>query len=164
MTGPFVVLLLTGCLAVLALTALLTGRLPALIQLGTRASARMTKKIVGAVPVLWGLAAGLLLLLVVAVSFKSHTLAFLGWIGLVLGLALAGLGLAVAALSVGARLSEEFPGLETERLDSRLDSLRLGLWLFVLAAAVPFAGWFLVLGLVASGVGTVLETLVTRRT
>lgn len=125
----------------------------------------MTKKIVGAVPVLWGLAAGLLLLLVVAVSFKSHMLAFLGWIGLVLGLALAGSGLAVAALSVGARLSEEFPGLETERLETeRLDSLRLGLWLFVLAAAVPFAGWFLVLGLVASGVGTVLETLVTRRT
>ena len=160
MTGPFAVLFLTGCLAVLALTALVAGRLPALIRLGTRASARMTKKIVRAVPALWGLAAGLLLFLVVVVSFKSHTFGFLGWIALVLSLALAGLGLAVAALSVGARLFEEFPMLEQERLDS----LRLGLWLFALAAAVPFAGWFLVLGLVASGVGTVLENLVTPRT
>ena len=76
------------------------------------------------------------------------------------GLALAGLGLAAAALSVGMRLSEEVHGLEQESLDA----LRLGLGTLALAAAVPVAGWLLVLGLIASGIGTVLEVWVTRRT
>jgi hypothetical protein len=151
-------MLLTGCLAVLTLAALLLGRLPALIRLGTQASAKLERSRL--FPALWGLAASLLLFLLAAVLFHGKTFALLGLLVLMAGLVLAGLGSAVAALSVGTRLTDALGLLET----GHFDALRLGFWVFGFASAVPFAGWLLVLSLLASGVGAVLETLVTRKT
>ena len=148
---------LTGCLAVVALVALLVGRLAALTRLGTRAAVRLETS--RAIPTLWGLAAGLLVFLLAAVLFNIHALALLGVLVLAAGLALAGLGLAAAALSVGTRLAEALDLLE---IDS-LGALRLGLWSLGLAAGVPFAGWLLALLLLASGLGAVLETLTVRK-
>ncbi|MGI4788858.1 MAG: hypothetical protein ACRYFS_08405 [Janthinobacterium lividum] len=142
---------------VLALTSLLVGRLGVLIRLGTRAATRLeTSRII---PTLWGLAAGLLFFLLAAILFNSHTFALLGFLVLAAGLALAGLGLAVVALSVGTRLSEAFDLLETENLSG----LRLGLWSLGLAAGVPFAGWLFALLLLASGIGAVLEALIANK-
>ena len=155
--GPCLVVILTGCLTTLALAALLIGRLGALTQLGTRAAARL--EINRLIPTLWGLAAGLLIFLLDAILFNTHSLALLGIVVLVIGLALAGMGLAATGLSIGTRVSEAFDLLETETLGA----LKLGLWSLLLTSAVPFAGWLLGLLMLASGIGAVLETLVVRK-
>ena len=140
----------------LVLGALGLGRLEALTQFGARAATRLETG--RAIPALWGLAAGVLVFLLAAVLFNTHTFALLGALVLAAGLSLAGLGFAVAALSVGTRLTEAFASLECESLGA----LRLGLWLLGLAAGVPFAGWFFVLLALACGIGSVLETLFGR--
>ena len=126
------------------------------MRLGERAALRLDRGQV--VPTLWGLAATLLVLVLAVVLFQTHILALLGVFVLIAGIALAGLGLAAVALLLGQRLTEAFASLETELLSV----LRLGLWVLLLAAFVPFAGWLLVLLALASGIGAVLETLVTR--
>ncbi len=150
------VLFLVACLAVLALSAILLGRAEPLAQFGARASARLEQG--RAVPTLWGLAATLLILILAVVLFQTHVLALLGILVLLIGLALASLGLAAAAMSLGQRLTDALATLDTEMLPT----LRLGLWTLLLAAFVPFAGWLLVLLALASGIGAVLETLLTR--
>lgn len=109
-------------------------------------------------PTLWGLAATLLILILAVVLFQTHVLALLGILVLLIGLALASLGLAAAALSLGQRLTDALAPLDMDMLPT----LRLGLWTLLLAAFVPFAGWLLVLLALASGIGAVLETLLTR--
>lgn len=109
-------------------------------------------------PALWGLAAALLVLLLCGVLFKIHALALLGVLVLASGLALASLGLGAAALSLGLRLTDALGAMDTETLPA----LRLGLWTLLLASGVPFVGWLLVLLALASGVGAVLETFLTR--
>ena len=156
MTGPLLLLLLTGCLAALTLAATALGRLGVLVRFGARASARLD--VPRLVPALWGLAAGLGMFLLAAVLFNTHVLALLGLAVLIAGFSLAALGLAAAALSVGTRLSDAFASLESETFSV----LRVGLWMLLLASAVPFAGWLLVLLALASGIGAVLETLVVR--
>jgi cobalamin biosynthesis protein CobD/CbiB len=121
-----------------------------------RASARLETSRV--VPILWGLSATLLLLFVAAFLFNTHVLALLGIIVLAATLALASLGFAVAALSLGTHLTDVLGLLETDTLAA----LRLGLWAMGLTAGIPFLGWLLVVLLLASGIGTVLETLVSR--
>lgn len=149
-------LLLTGCLAVLALAATASGRLDTLLRLGTRASARLdTGRIT---PTLWGLAAGLGIFLLAAVLFNTKVLTLLGLAVLLAGFSAAALGLAAAALSVGIRLSDVFASSESETFGA----LRIGLWTLLLASAVPFAGWLLVLLALASGTGAALEMLVAR--
>lgn len=125
-------------------------------QFGARASARLEQA--RAVPTLWGLAATLLILILAVVLFQTHVLALLGILVLLIGLALASLGLAAAAMSLGQRLADALATLDTEMLPL----LRVGLWTLFLAAFVPFAGWLLVLLSLASGIGAVLETLLTR--
>lgn len=114
-------------------------------------------------PLLWGLAAALLLFLLVAVFFNTQAFRVLGTLlgvaALALGLVLAGLGLAAAAMSVGTRIMEAFGLLETESFGAG----RLGLWFLGLTAAVPIVGWLLTLLLLASGIGSVLEVLVARK-
>ncbi len=154
--GPLLTLFLTGCAAVLMLAALLGGRSDALARLGMRAAGRL--EAARTIPLLWGLAAGLLIFLLAAALFKTHMLALLGALVLVSGFGLAGLGLLAAALSTGTRLSDAFalPDGDT------VGTLRLGLWTLGLATAVPVAGWLLALLALASGMGAVLETLVMR--
>jgi len=110
------------------------------------------------VPTLWGLAAALLVLILCGVLFNIHALALLGVVVLVSGLVLASLGLGVAALSLGLRLTDALGALDVETLPA----LRLGLWTLLLASCVPFLGWLLVLLTLASGIGATLETLLTR--
>lgn len=127
-----------------------------LTAFGGRAAERLERG--RTVPTLWGLAAALLILILSGILFQHHAVALLGVLVLVSGFVLASLGLAAAALSLGQRLMEAVASLETELLPI----LRLGLWALLLAAFVPFAGWLLVLLALASGIGAVLETLVTR--
>lgn len=143
-------------LAALGLLALLVGRAAPLARLGEKAVARLDGGRV--VPTLWGLAVALLVLILCGVLFSRHTLALLGVIVLVSGLALASLGLGVAALSLGLRLTDALGALDTETLPA----LRLGLWTLLLASCVPVLGWLLVLMALASGIGATLETLMTR--
>ena len=133
-----------------------TGRLDALARLGERAAARLERG--RTVPTLWGLAAALLVLLLAAILFNIHAVALAGVFVLAAGLALASLGLAAAALPLGQRLRDALGSLDTEALPA----LRLGLWALALTSAIPFAGWLLVLLTLASGIGAVLETLLTR--
>ncbi len=109
-------------------------------------------------PTLWGLAAALLVLILAAILFKAHALALLGVVVLVSGFVLASLGLGVAALSLGLRLTDALAPMDLETLPA----LRLGLWTLLLASCVPFLGWVLVLLALASGLGSTLETLLTR--
>jgi hypothetical protein len=150
------VLFLTACLTVLGLLAVLLGRTGLLVRLGERAALRLERG--RAVPMLWGLAAVLLVLLLAIILFQTHVLALLGVLVLVVGLVLASLGLGVVAYSLGQRLAEAGGDLGTDSLEA----LRLGLWSLLLASFVPFAGWLIVLLALASGIGAVLETLVTR--
>lgn len=154
MGGPAVVLLLIAGLAALCLLALLLGRAPPLARLGERAAARLDGGRV--VPTLWGLAAALLVLILCGVLFSRHALALLGVVVLVSGLVLASLGLGVAALSLGLRLTDALRAMDTETLPA----LRLGLWTLLLASGIPLLGWLLVLLALASGIGATLETLI----
>lgn len=146
-----------AALSTLALLALLLGRAAPLARLGERAAARLDGGRV--VPTLWGLAAALLVLILCGVLFNIHALALLGVVVLVSGLVLASLGLGVAALSLGLRLTDALGALDVETLPA----LRLGLWTLLLASCVPFLGWLLVLLALASGIGATLETLLTRK-
>ena len=156
LVGPLLVLLLIGCLAVLALAAAALGRLDALLRLGTGAAVRLETGRV--IPALWGLAAGLGVFLLAAVLFNTKVLALLGVGVLAAGLSVAALGLAAAALFVGTRLADAFASLETETFNA----MRAGLWVLLFASIVPFAGWLLVVLALASGIGTALEMLVVR--
>ncbi len=109
-------------------------------------------------PTLWGVAASLLVLILCGVLFSRHILAIPGVLVLVSGLVLASLGLGVAALSLGLRLTD---ALTTSDLET-LPALRLGLWTLLLASGVPLLGWLLVLLALASGIGATLETLLAR--
>ena len=149
-------LFLIACLAVLGLLAVLLGRAEPLARIGERAALRLERGRV--VPTLWGLAAALLVFLLAIVLFQTHVLALLGVFVLVVGLILASLGLGVIAYSLGQRLTETLGTLDTDSLVA----LKLGLWSLLLASFVPFAGWLLALLALASGIGAVLETLVTR--
>ena len=135
---------------------MLLGRAAPLARLGERAAARLDGGRV--VPMLWGLAAALLVLILCGVLFSTHVLALLGVIVLAAGLALASLGLGVASLSLGLRLADALSTMDMETLPA----LRLGLWTLLLASAIPFVGWLLVLSALASGIGATLETLLTR--
>ena len=155
--GPLAVLFLIACLSLLCLLFVMVGRGERLVGFGERAAARLERGRI--VPTLWGLAASLLVLILSGILFQHHALALLGVFVLIAGLALAGLGLSAAALSLGQRLMETSASIEIELLPT----LRLGLWVLLLTAFVPFAGWLLVLFALASGIGAVLETLVSRQ-
>jgi len=148
---------LIAALSTLALLALLLGRAAPLARLGERAAARLDGGRV--VPTLWGLAAALLVLILCGVLFNIHALALLGVVVLVSGLVLASLGLGVAALSLGLRLTDALGALDVETLPA----LRLGLWTLLLASCVPFLGSLLLMLALASGIGATLETLLTRK-
>ena len=154
--GPAVALLLIAGLCTLGLLALSLGRAAPLARLGERAAARLDGGRI--VPTLWGLAAALLVLILCGVLFRAHSLALLGVAVLASGVALASLGLGVAALSLGLRLTDALSTMDMETLPA----LRLGLWTLLLASAVPFVGWLLVLLALAAGIGATLETLLTR--
>ncbi len=149
-------LFLIACLALLSLLAAMLGREVMLVGLSERAASRLERG--RTAPPLWGLAASSLILILSGILFQNHAVALLGVFVLIAGFALAGLGLAAAALSLGQRFAEASASLEIELLPT----LRLGLWAFLLAAFVPFAGWLIVLLALASGIGAVLETLVSR--
>ena len=151
------VLLLLAGLSMLGLLALLLGRAVLLVRLGERAVARLDRGRI--VLPLWGMAAALLVLILCGVLFNIHVLALLGVVVLVAGLILASLGLGVAALSLGPRLSDALGIMDAETLPA----LRLGFWTLLLASGVPFIGWLLVLLALASGIGATLETLLTRK-
>lgn len=154
--GPGVVVLLIACLCLLLVLAALWNRGEPLARLAARASARLDQNRL--LPTLWGLAASVLLFVLTAVLFSAKLLALLGFVPLLAGLALAALGLGAAALGLGQRLLEIGGAGEIDTLPA----LRLGLWSLLLSAAVPFAGWLLVLLVLASGIGVVLETLLAR--
>ena len=159
-------LFLIACLAALGLLAALLGRVPAGLNGGQRAAARLERG--GAALPLWGLAAALFGLALAAVLVNIHPIALLGVLVNIHPIALLGvlvfaavlclgaLGLGVAAQSLGGRL-DGGPGEP-----DTFAALRRGLWVLLLSAAVPFAGWLLVLLALAAGVGAVLDTLVTR--
>ena len=155
--GPAVVLILLATLAALALLCVVVGRGEPLARLGERAAARLDAR--RAVPTLWGLAAIVFLLALSAVLFSTKALALLGILVLTVSLALAGLGLGAAALGLGQRLQDASGALAAETLDG----LKLGIWTLLLASVLPFIGWLLVGLTLASGIGAVLELLVTRR-
>lgn len=147
-------LFLIACLAALALLAALLGRVPAWLQSGERAAVRLERG--GAALPLWGLAAALFGLALAAVLVNIHPIALLGVLAFAAVLCLGALGLGVAAQSLGGKL-----GNAAEEPEA-FTALRRGLWVLLLSAAVPFAGWLLVLLAVTAGVGAVLDTLVTR--
>ena len=151
------VLFLAAVLCALGLLALLLGRAPALTRLAERAAARLERGRL--VPTLWGLAAAGLVALLASVLVNVHALALLGVLVLAAGLALAGLGLGAAALWLGGRAGDALGALASDTLPS----LRLGLWTLLLASAVPFAGWLLVLLALAAGLGATLEALLRGR-
>lgn len=133
------------------------GRAPDALRAGERAAARWERG--GAALLLWGLAASVLGLVLAAILVNVHAVALLGILVFAAVLILGALGLGVAAFSVGARLGD---AAGSEGGGEMLASVRLGLWSLLLSALVPFVGWLLVLLALASGVGAVLDTLVTR--
>ena len=150
-------MVLLATLAAFALLSLSLGRAEVLARLGERAASRLEQG--RAVPTLWGLAATVFLLALAAVLFSTKVLALLGILILAAALLLAGLGLGVAALGLGQRILDACGSLTAEPLDG----LKLGLWALLLASILPFIGWLLAGLALASGIGAVLELLVTRR-
>ncbi len=157
LTGPVTLLLLLAVLAAYVLLLVVGGRLTGLVSLGAGAETRLRRGRL--LPVLWGLAATLLVMTLAAVLFKIKALTLLGVGLLVVGVVLAGLAVCVAALRVGRRLTVELalPGA------SPIVSLSLGMSALLLASFVPVVGWVLVGLLAAGGLGAVLEEMFSRR-
>ncbi len=155
--GPAVIVLFISVLAVLALLAIGLRFSDPLFRLGLSASERLEPRRL--LPILWGLAFGVLIVVLMGIFFGGHSTAVLGLIVLVSGLFLVAMGLAAAALNFGRELSQGVDGADPDNLTS----LRLGLTAFFFASFVPVVGWIIVLLYAAAGTGVVLETLFSRR-
>ena len=155
-SGPAVLLILLSVLAALTLLATFFQKTDLAVSLAERAARRLDQG--RAIPTLWGVAATALCLVGMAVLFSTKVLALLGVLVLATGLALASLGTATVAVWLGGKIAEAAGSLDT----NTLSCLRLGLWTLLSASMLPYVGWLLVLLGLASGVGAVLETLVTR--
>ena len=154
--GPAVLLFLLACLSVVALVSWGLRRHEALITVGDGARRRLERG--RALPTLWGLSASVLIFAASALLVRTHILALLGVALLAAGVALISLGIAVAAGAVGGDVA---PALGQDASDV-LATLRLGLWMLFLAAWLPVLGWIAVILAGASGLGAMLETLLTR--
>ena len=155
--GPAIVVLFISVLAILALLAVGLRFSDPLFRLGLGASERLENRRL--LPILWGLAFGVLIVALTGVFFGQHITALLGLIALVGGICLVALGLAAAALNFGREFSQGADGADPDTLTS----LRLGLTAFFFASFVPVVGWIIVLLYAAAGTGVVLETLFSRR-
>ncbi|MBV9851407.1 MAG: hypothetical protein JO250_17195 [Armatimonadetes bacterium] len=156
-SGPAIFLFFLVCLAALVVIFWGVRRQEALVILGERARRRLDQG--RALPTLWGLSAGVLVVAASALLMGTHVLALVGVLLLAAGFGLSGAGLAVAAWAVGDDLAVVLGGDEGDTLSS----LRLGLWALFLTSWLPVIGWVAALLAVAGGAGAVLEALLTRR-
>jgi len=157
-SGPSVFLILCSLLAGAGVTAVGAGRAERLARFGTGASDRLEGRPL--LPMLWGLAAIVLATALVSALFAVKALAGLGLIAGLAALIMVALGLGVAALSLGRAL---LTGFDAAGVPDDTAALRFGLWALLLTSILPVVGW-LVAGLaVASGLGAILEALLTRR-
>ncbi|HEX5323808.1 MAG TPA: hypothetical protein VFW40_08490 [Capsulimonadaceae bacterium] len=156
LAGPSVILLLLASIAVVVLIAAGTGSLEKLVGLGTRAMRRMETGLVA--PTLWGLCVGLLVFALVAMLFKTKVLAVLGAVVIVFAFCLLGMGICVAATVYGRGIALAAGSVELEDLSS----MRLGLWTFLLASAIPFIGWIVILFATAAGLGAIVQCFTQR--
>lgn len=156
LAGPATLLLLLAALSSSMLILTAFARLPVVTSLAERsATCRIHGRIV---PILWGVAAELLLVLCAGILFRVKILGLLGLVVLFLAFALAGLGLCLTAIRAGRALLNAFG----EEGGDALCSLLVGLLVFLLAVIVPFVGWFVAAAATLAGVGVVLETLFRR--
>ncbi len=157
LVAPALFLVLLGGLSVVLLAAWSLRRQDAFFALGERARRRLDRGRV--LPLLWGLSAGILIVAAGTLLIKSHVLALFGFLLWAAGLCLAGGGLTVTAWAMGEDLGRVGGGGE----ETALTSLRLGLWSLFLATWLPFVGPAAVLLAGATGLGALLEILLTRK-
>jgi hypothetical protein len=84
-------------------------------------------------------------------------LALIGVALLFLGIVFAGAGVCVAGLTIGRRVQAVFAQEESD-----IRAFQYGLWLLVIGAIFPFAGWIVVLLVTAGGIGSLMATIVAR--
>jgi hypothetical protein len=156
--GPLMILFLLACLASVALLAAAFRRAGTLAAFTDRAARRLERG--RALPTLWGLSVAVLLVVALAILGSVPALGLLTLTVLVLSLTLLALGTGAAAITIGRDLHEAFS--VTDPGDD-LVCLRTGVAAFFLAAILPVAGWLLVLLALASGVGAIVEALLTQR-
>ena len=155
--GPLVLLLLVSCLAVVVLTAALMRRAGAPMILVERAARRLERGRL--VPTLWGLSAGMLVVVLSGSLLDKGELALLGVMIAAVGLVCAGLGVGAAGLAFGRDI---FTALGSEDPEPAC-CLRLGLGALFCAVFLPVIGWLLVGLVLAAGIGAVLEAALVRR-
>lgn len=157
LTAPVLLLLLCAVLAAVALLASGSGRLERLTALAARAADRLARP--HALLTLWGLAAIVLLAVLMSALSPVKALAAVNLILFVGALTLLAVGLGASALTIGRAVSA---ALRPDLPADALVALRLGVSTLLLASAVPFLGWALALLALGSGVGAILEGLARR--
>lgn len=155
LAGPAALIVLLAIVSCVTLAAAGLGRL----DRGAAAveQARMRLEQQRALPMLWGLSAGVLAFAVCVLLVRIHALFLLALLLLLVSLTVIGLGLIVAAYALGGAIASAAG--ESPR---PLASVRLGLTLLLLVSCLPYLGWLLTLLALAAGTGTVLEELLVR--
>jgi hypothetical protein len=151
--GPAALILGLGAIAVVYLAAVGVHRQDSLVMLARGAADRLMNG--RATYVLWGLLAEILLVSAGAIVARFKILALLTIFLFFLAVALAGLGALVAAFATGRRFQTEL----SSDPHQPVGSLGVGLLIFLIAVAVPVAGWIVIILATAAGIGATLSTL-----
>ena len=155
-TGPAIVLISLSA-AVVFLLALIGMRKyrPIVHTIREAACALPAKRVIHTI---WGILLELLIVSICVLLFKmGKPLALIGVALLFLGIVFAGAGVCVAGLTIGRRVQAVFAQEESD-----IRAFQYGLWLLVIGAIFPFAGWIVVLLVTAGGIGSLMATIVAR--
>ena len=109
-------------------------------------------------PVVWGLAALVLVLSAVILLMKVHAFPVLTILLALGGVTILGLGTVSGAMAIGGRIQEAAGDFDRPPLDR----LKTGLILLTAASVFPFIGWFTLILAALAGTGAVSESLTTR--
>jgi hypothetical protein len=155
-SGPAALLIVLAPIAAVAAILAVIGRLDAVAATALRAQERLQQS--WTMPLAWGAAAAILVIVAAVILFKTKVLALIGVALLAAGILLLGLGTVAGALTVGGRLLESSGEYDRQPLDH----LRIGLWTLLAGAVCPLLGWLAALAAALAGTGAVLEAIVTR--
>lgn len=157
LVGPEVVVLTIALFAIVVLCAVAFGRIQSLGKLLEDGADRLNVRRV--VPMLWGLAATVLIFLLSLTLIQTKVLGLLGVVVFVFGLVLWSIGMGIAAIWAG---SNWLTALEVGD-EPATRSITWGSIGLLLGSCVPVVGWIVVVGIWASGFGTLLELVVARK-
>jgi len=156
--GPLVLLYSITALAIGGVLFAAAGRLETYAGTALRASDRLRRSWL--IPIVWGLAASVLLLFLggALVQAPMPPLRLVGVLLLLVLVLLVAQGVAAGAVHAGRRFHDALGDYDRPPADC----LRAGVGVLFLVTLCPFLGWLIALIVLAAGVGATIEATVRR--